>query len=33
MTPVPSRDIEVRLVGSKAAHRVRFDGKPVQVRL
>jgi hypothetical protein len=33
MTPVASRDIEVRLAGAKAVHRVRFDGQPVQVRL
>jgi alpha-glucosidase (family GH31 glycosyl hydrolase) len=33
MTPLPSRDIDVRLAGSKAVHRVRFDGQPVQLRL
>ena len=33
MVPAASRDIEVRLAGSKAVRRIRFDGQPVQVRL
>jgi hypothetical protein len=33
MTPTASRDIEVRLAGSKAVRRIRFDGQPLQVRL
>jgi alpha-glucosidase (family GH31 glycosyl hydrolase) len=33
MVPAAALDIEVRLAGTKAVRRIRFDGEPVQVKL